>query len=62
MPLAAADGREVMSYFVFEMDLDMKRSPGVVETKTKVIPPSLVACFDSGGLAIFLSGNVHLVL
>ena len=38
VPLAAADGREVMSYFVFEMDLDMKRSPGVIETKTKVMP------------------------
>jgi hypothetical protein len=38
VPLAAADGREVMSYFVFEMDLDIKRSPGVIETKTKVIP------------------------
>ena len=35
VPLAAADGRDVMSYFVFEMDLEMKRSPGVVEVCQK---------------------------
>jgi hypothetical protein len=35
VPLAAADGREVMSYFVFEMDLEMKRSPAVLEVARK---------------------------
>ncbi len=33
--LAAADGSETARYFVFEMDLDMKRSPGVEEAATK---------------------------
>lgn len=33
--MVAPDGREVMSYFVFEMDLEMKRSPGVSEVSNK---------------------------
>ena len=35
VPLATPDGREVMSHFVFEMDLEMKRSPGVQEVYNK---------------------------
>lgn len=33
--MATPDGREVMSHFVFEMDLEMKRSPGVPEVPNK---------------------------
>lgn len=33
--MATPEGREVMTYFVFEMDLEMKRSPGVVDVPNK---------------------------
>jgi hypothetical protein len=35
VPFATPDGREIMSHFVFEMDLEMKRSPGVQEVYNK---------------------------
>jgi hypothetical protein len=43
-----------MSYFVFEMDLDMKRSPGVIETKTKVTPLCVLVSVCIAGAFNFL--------
>ena len=33
--MATPDGREIMTYFVFEMDMEMKRSVGVPEVSNK---------------------------